>query len=158
MGCGTGTSTENYKSAARDYTQTNTRGTTLAAAASCTVPVVFKPTAAGARTGTLSIADHATGSPRTVALTGTPQVTLSAITLLIPHHHHRRHHHRPESHRDQLPGNAALTIGFISVKGTTPGDFPRTNTCGAGLAASASCTISVTFKPTARIHRSPRSA
>ena len=29
------------------------------------------------------------------------------------------------------------------------GDFAQTNTCGASLAAHDSCTISVTFKPTA---------
>jgi hypothetical protein len=32
--------------------------------------VTFKPAAAGTRTGTLSISDSATGSPRTVALSG----------------------------------------------------------------------------------------
>ena len=48
-----------------------TCGSTLAAAASCTVSVEFKPTATGALTGNLSIADNATGSPQIVTLTGT---------------------------------------------------------------------------------------
>jgi len=45
-------------------------------------------------------------------------------------------------------GNAALTINTIAVTG----DFAQTNTCGtlpAALAPAASCTISVTFTPTA---------
>src|SRR5207237_732940 len=43
---------------------------TLAAGANCTINVTFTPTASGARTGTLSVADNAGGSPQTVALSG----------------------------------------------------------------------------------------
>src|SRR3989440_5465096 len=48
-----------------------TCGATVAPAASCTVDVTFTPQARGARSGTLSIADNAAGSPHSVALTGT---------------------------------------------------------------------------------------
>ena len=51
-------------------------------------------------------------------------------------------------------GTAALTITSVSVTGTNAGDFAETNTCPASLAASANCTISVTFKPTATGARS----
>jgi hypothetical protein len=54
-----------------DFSQTNTCGSSLAAGASCTVSVTFTPTASGTRTGSLSIASNAPGSPATVALTGT---------------------------------------------------------------------------------------
>lgn len=43
---------------------------------------------------------------------------------------------------------AALSIS-IGFTGTNSGDFSQTNTCGTSLAAGASCTISVTFDPTA---------
>src|SRR6266700_3943025 len=65
----------------------NTWTTSLAAAASCTVSVEFKPTAAGALTASLSIADNATGSPQAVTLSGTggaatrPAVTLTPTSL-----------------------------------------------------------------------------
>jgi hypothetical protein len=39
-----------------------------------------------------------------------------------------------------------LSIGFT---GTNSGDFAQTNTCGTSLAVGSSCTISVTFDPTA---------
>jgi hypothetical protein len=42
-------------------------------------------------------------------------------------------------------GSAALTINSIS----TTGDFAQSNACGNSLAANASCTVAVTFTPTA---------
>ena len=56
---------------------------TLAAGASCTINVLFTPQAAGARTATLLIADSATGSPQTVALSGTG-VTSTVIITVAP--------------------------------------------------------------------------
>ena len=45
-------------------------------------------------------------------------------------------------------GTTAITITSITLAGVDPGDFAQTHTCLSSLAASASCTISVTFKPT----------
>jgi hypothetical protein len=53
-----------------DFTQTNTCGASVAVGASCTINVTFTPTAAGPRSGTLTINDNASGSPQTVALAG----------------------------------------------------------------------------------------
>jgi hypothetical protein len=44
-------------------------------------------------------------------------------------------------------GTAALSITGIAVSGTNSADFAQTNTCGTSVAASAKCTISVTFTP-----------
>src|ERR1019366_4780998 len=44
--------------------------TSLAASSSCLINVAFTPTAAGTRTGTLTITDNASGSPQTVTLNG----------------------------------------------------------------------------------------
>jgi hypothetical protein len=46
-------------------------------------------------------------------------------------------------------GGAALTITSIALSGINAGDFMEASTCGASLAASANCTITVMFKPTA---------
>ena len=54
-----------------DFLQTNTCGSSIAAGASCTVNVSFRPTASGTRTGTLTVTSNATNSPTTVALSGT---------------------------------------------------------------------------------------
>jgi hypothetical protein len=50
---------------------TNTCGTSLAAGTACTLGVTFSPTAAGARTGSLSVVDSAATSPQILQLTGT---------------------------------------------------------------------------------------
>jgi len=45
-------------------------------------------------------------------------------------------------------GGLTLNISGITVTGTDAADFSHTDTCGPGLAAGASCTISVIFTPT----------
>jgi hypothetical protein len=54
-----------------DFAQTNTCGAPVAPANSCMAQVTFTPTAQGSRTGTLSIADNASGSSPIVMLSGT---------------------------------------------------------------------------------------
>src|SRR5207249_2334047 len=57
---------------------------TLAAGANCTINVTFTPTASGARTGTLSLADDAGGSPQIFSLGGSgtaPGVGLAPTSL-----------------------------------------------------------------------------
>jgi hypothetical protein len=56
---------------AGDFSQSNNCGKGLAPKASCTINVVFDPTANGARSASLSVTDNGGGSPQTVALSGT---------------------------------------------------------------------------------------
>ncbi len=137
---------------ASDFAQTNTCGATLAAAANCTVNVVFAPPAAGARSAQLQITDNAAGSPHTVALTGTGVLTAAPAVTLTP---------ASISFGNQLvaqassaspvvlanTGNAALTIASIAISGANASDFAQTNTCTGAIAPAASCSISVVFTP-----------
>jgi len=52
------------------FSQTNDC-TTVAAGSSCTIPTTFTPILRGAQTGTLTVANSASGSPHTAILTGT---------------------------------------------------------------------------------------
>jgi len=52
------------------FAESNTCGASVAAGASCTISVTFTPSAAGARTGTLTFADNAANSPQSVNLSG----------------------------------------------------------------------------------------
>ncbi|MFE2433060.1 choice-of-anchor D domain-containing protein, partial [Streptomyces sp. NPDC059373] len=74
---GTATATVSGITTTGDFSQTNTCGTSIAANASCTVSVTFKPTASGTRAGDLSIASNASNGTTTVALTGTGAGTVS---------------------------------------------------------------------------------
>ena len=81
---GTATATLSSVSAGAPFAQTNTCGSSLAAGASCTVSVTFTPTAAGAATGSLSVASNAPGSPLTVALSGTGVSSTTNLALGKP--------------------------------------------------------------------------
>jgi hypothetical protein len=68
--------------ASGDFSQTNDCSASLAASSYCTMNVTFKPSAIGARTGTLTITDdsnNAPGSTQTVSLSGTGQDFTMAI-------------------------------------------------------------------------------
>jgi ASPM-SPD-2-Hydin domain-containing protein/List-Bact-rpt repeat protein len=56
--------------ASGDYSQTNNCGSSLAAAASCTITVTFIPVVIGPRNGSVMITDNATGSPQNLPLIG----------------------------------------------------------------------------------------
>src|SRR5947207_13035700 len=83
--------TINSFAASSDFAATSTGASacptspaTLAAGANCTINVTFTPTASGARTGTLSLADDAGGSPQIITLSGNgtaPGVGLAPTSL-----------------------------------------------------------------------------
>jgi hypothetical protein len=51
-------------------------------------------------------------------------------------------------------GSTLLSITSISFAGTNPSDFSQTNTCGTSVVAGGSCTLTLTFHPTATGTRS----
>jgi hypothetical protein len=69
------------------YSETNNcpaSPSTLAAGASCTISVTFKPTALGARNATLTVIDTGTSSPQTVSLTGTGTAPILVSISVTP--------------------------------------------------------------------------
>ncbi len=128
-----------------------TCGATLAANSSCTISVTFAPAAAGSFAAALNVADNATGSPQTVALTGTgdaPVASLTPPSLMFTANAGTTGAAQMATLMNT--GDAPLMIGGISITGTNAGSFSQNaTTCGATLAANSSCTISVTFTPAA---------
>ena len=124
----------------------STCGGTLAPLASCALTVVFRPTLADVRTGMLTITDtlgtHTTalsGNGTTGALTVTPSTLQFADTALGGTT-------AQKAVVVSNTGNAALTI----ISAVVTGDYAATGNCaGATLAAGTSCTMAVTFSPTA---------
>jgi Abnormal spindle-like microcephaly-assoc'd, ASPM-SPD-2-Hydin/Beta-propeller repeat len=137
-----------------DFSETNTCGASIAAGASCTITVTFKPTSSGTRTASVSVADNAAGSPQTVSLTGTGtfvKLTPSSLNFgSVP----VGQTSSAKAVTLTNGGTTTLSITAIKLTGPNPGDFSETNTCGTSVAAHASCTISVTFKPAAKGGRS----
>ena len=131
------------------FAEKSTCPTSLPMSASCTVSVTFTPKAAGAATGTLTIANSSSTPQATIALKGTAFTSTGGITV------------SPSAltFASQVVGatsaalmvtvanssSAAITLSSFSVAGP----FAETNTCPATLAAAASCTVKVTFSPTA---------
>ena len=123
----------------------------LAANATCTIAVQFAPTSPGSDTASVSITDNATGSPQGVTLSGTGTAPPAPIASLAPASLSFSAISGTSSASQTATlsntGNAALTIGGITIGGANPGDFSETNNCGTSLAAGTSCSISVTFSP-----------
>jgi hypothetical protein len=150
---GTAALTISSITASGDFSQQSTgcTGASIAIAGTCQVQVMFTPTAAGTRTGSLSFASNAPSSPQTVALTGTataatPTLSLSATTLTFP-----TILTGVSSSAQTITvtntGTAALTISSITISG----DFSQQSAgCnGVSIAIAGTCQVQVTFTPTA---------
>jgi len=125
-------------------------GASLGASASCHVIIAFHPAKASALSASLIVSDSASGSPQTVALSGTgvaaDSVTLSATTLAFGSVTHGTSS-AAKSVTVTNHGTAILDITGITVTGTGAADFVMLTTCGATLAPAANCTIDVAFAP-----------
>jgi len=134
-------------SASGDFTQTNNCAGSLAPNASCTINVIFKPSTTGARSGVLTVSSNSNGGATTVSLAGTGFVSTASVSPTSL------------SFSAQVVGTSsaskAVTVkntgsGPLDISSiTTSGDFSQTNNCTGAIAAGASCTVNVVFKPTA---------
>jgi hypothetical protein len=140
---------------ANQFVLRNACGSSIAIGATCNVGVSFKPTSTGNKTATLTITGGSGAPTTTVALTGTGinytftrtptsisfartnvGATSAATTVTV---------------RNTSTGGLALplTAGSVRLAGTNPTQYTLvTNRCTAPLAANATCTFSVAFKPT----------
>lgn len=169
----TGTATLNFLSpitASNDFSvSNNTCGTPpnaqLPAGNSCTVTVSFKPSQANSRSGVLTIVDDAIDSPQTVGLSGTgvlvqdsvfttpatnpvtlafPSTTLgttaSVLTVTV---------------QNTDPTQTLILSSSPVLGGNNASDFAvSSNGCTSLLTPGQTCTIGVTFTPTAPGSRS----
>ena len=124
---------------------------TLKAHQKTTFTATFAPTAGGSATGSISIASDADDPIITISLSGTG-VTQSAMKLSPASLAFRNQAVGATSTAQTVTlkstGNSALSISSIALTGANASDFAQTNNCGSSVVAGASCTISVTFKPT----------
>lgn len=147
---------------AGDFSQTNNCPATMGINTSCTITVTFSPTAVGNRGANITLTDNANNSPQSIGLSGVGQATVAPLVILNPPSLAFSYQNVGTTSAAQPVtltnvGTAPLSISSITSTGTNAADFPSTNTCPSGtstLAVNASCTISVTFSPTAAGNRS----
>jgi Beta-propeller repeat/Cep192 domain 4 len=112
----------------------------------CAIGVAFTPTATGTQTGALVITDNAAGSPHTVQLSGwgsSGAVSLSASSLDFGSVELGATSTRTVTLTN--PAQSLLEISNIQVGG----DYSEINNCGTAVNAGASCTIRISFTPSA---------
>ena len=116
-----------------DFAQTNSCGSSVVAGANCAILVTFKPTAAGLRSASLTVTDNASGSPQTVALTGTafdapivsftpPSLTLGPENIDLTT--------APQTVTLSNIGSGLLSISNITFANGDWDDFNQSNNCG----------------------------
>jgi len=114
--------------------------------ASCSICVTYVPTHTGKRTGTITFTDSDPSSPQSATLTG-----LGSSLELSPAPSPLSFPNTPLGSSNTLPvtltntGTKAVTITSIS----SITDYTTSNNCGTAVAAQGSCTINVTFTPSA---------
>jgi hypothetical protein len=141
---------------AAEFADTTTCTATLAVGANCTISVTFTPTAVGASSAAVSVADNAAGTPQTITLNGTgqngtPTDTLTPNPLAFTPQPVGVPSAAAPVTVSNATGTGPLVITGITFGGANGSDFSQTNTCGtlpATVAVGATCTINVVFNPT----------
>jgi hypothetical protein len=118
----------------------------LAAGTSCTIDVTFTPTIVGSESASLSVSDGTASGPQTVSLSGTgvllPAPNVSPTNLSF-NNEPVGNTSTPKPVTVTNTGGEALSISSLTISS----GWTQTNNCLPSIAASASCTISVSFQP-----------
>ena len=137
------------------FSQTNNCGASLAAGATCTISIACTPAAAGSLSANLGVNYPSPLPQQSVALSCTGAAQSAPMAALTPSATDFGSQSTGTTSAAKTftltnSGNTSLTISGVSLGGSNASDFAiGTNTCTSTLAASASCTIAVTFTPAA---------
>lgn len=145
-----------------DFRQTNNCPPSLGGGASCIASVVFEPTfeASASRTAILSVADNASGSPQSVALSGS--ATQAGIQI-VPSSINFSGQQAGTASSPQtitVTNSGTGNLSFSSVVASGGSDFiVGANTCSASQTPpGGNCTIQLTFSPACTNGAAARSA
>ena len=138
-----------------EFVAVNECPASLAAGSHCTISITF---VAGPfytpQTATFNVMDNAPVSPQTVMLTATvidPQASYNPTSLSFGNQTVNTSVTKTVTLKNT--GATALSLTSMTVTGTNAAEFTLSpsSSCGSSLAAGSSCTISVTFKPVAKV-------
>jgi hypothetical protein len=128
-----------------DFSGTSTCGAQLAISSTCTISVVFSPTATGTRTGSITLTDDATASPHTVGLSGSSNTALFTPTPSSLDFGNQATNTTSSSKLVTIrnTGNVTMTVSSVLVSG----EFSRSGSC-TSISPNAICALFITFAPT----------
>ncbi len=129
-----------------DFTLTSNTcgGASLASGGTCTVAIAFSPSVGGVRAGTVTVASDAGSAAINVSGTGKAALAFSPTSLNFGS---TAVGATGAPLTITVTNNGASDVTTTGVAASTA-DFAATTTCGT-IAAGGTCTISVTFSPTA---------
>ena len=136
--------------------------TSLAVGSVCNISLTLLPTSSGAKSATLTINDNVTDaagpSPQVVNISGSavdaPYIVLTPNSAKFPSQGVGITTNPPVIITLKNAGDLSLTISGMSITGTSAANFQATPASCSPLAAGASCTISISFVPSATSTRS----
>jgi hypothetical protein len=136
-----------------DFSQSNNcpaSPASLSANSSCLIQVTFRPTATGARSGSLNISSNSVPSTTAVSLSGTgvqPAINVSPASVAFGD----QVLNTSASYQTVTvtnPGSGTLHVNALTISGD-PDLYTATNNCvgGAGTLPGGSCSIQIGFTP-----------
>ncbi len=134
--------------ASGNFSETNTCGVSLPAASSCTISVTFMPLSVASLAGSLTI--NSSSGSSVISLSGSgigvPLAALSVSSLLFAN--------QPvgiasSNQTVTLSNMGSASLSNLSIALTGSGGFSQTNTCASSLAVSSSCSVTVSYLPSA---------
>jgi hypothetical protein len=141
-----------------DFARSTTCTTLTTPGQQCTANVIFTPSAAGARSALLTFVDNATGSPQTIPVSGTGVSTSPGISLNPTSLDFGQQTLSTTSTARSIivtnTGSGTLTISSVVASGDFAATTVPVTNCGGSLASLATCSVNITFTPTATGGRS----
>lgn len=126
-----------------DYSATASGCASVASQASCQISVTFKPTALGTRPGVLSVGTSSQTLTADLTGIGVPDLTVSPTSLDFGNLD------VGASLSKTVTVTNAASAGVPMTALVTSGDYSVASACPSTVPAMSSCTLTVTFKPTA---------
>ena len=127
-------------SASGDFVIAGSTCSSVATGGTCTVDVAFRPTALGARTGTLSIPSNSKVVIATLSGTGVPSLTTNATSINFGNVDVGATATRSLTFTNSAPGPVTLPTLTIS------GDYSLGNSCTT-IPSGSNCILNIIFRP-----------
>jgi FG-GAP-like repeat/Abnormal spindle-like microcephaly-assoc'd, ASPM-SPD-2-Hydin len=129
------------------FGQANNCGGMVNPGSDCTIEVTFSPTVQGPQSGTVKVYDNASGSPQSVACTGTGTVVLLVPSSLSFGTVKVGEASQPKAVTLTNVGTKSVNLTSVNITGADSSDFSETSTCSQSVPAGGSCAFTVTFAP-----------